>query len=162
MIITTHRIVGANFPLEKFNESMQNTIKEICQYSAKYKVNVNLRMASGKNPVDLDQISALVNSLNEPNLYVSPVAAIILANPDEFEKDLELLKTMKFRILLLATPEKDIYGTLWNTNKPIGNLPDKQGLKQLLSSNPESALILDGIYDGQDEEYKDIKVIENL
>ncbi len=160
LIITTHRTIENNFTMEKFNESLQNTIKEICRYSAKYKINVNLRMTSGRNSANLEQISALVKSVNEPNLYVSPVAALILDNPDEFGKNLALLKNLKFRILLVGAPEKDIYGTLWNINKPINDFPDKQALKQLLLSNPECALVLDGLYCDPDVEYKDIKTIE--
>jgi hypothetical protein len=91
---------------------------------------------------------------------VSPVAALILDNPDEFGKNLALLKNLKFRILLVGAPEKDIYGTLWNINKPINDFPDKQALKQLLLSNPECALVLDGLYCDPDVEYKDIKTIE--
>ncbi|MDP2337009.1 MAG: hypothetical protein Q8N05_11295 [Bacteroidota bacterium] len=162
LILTTHRKVEINFTMEKFNESLQNTIKVICQYAAKHKINVNLRMASGRNPGNLEQISALIKSVNEPNLYVAPVTALILGNPDEFNKNLALLKNLKFRILLVGAPEKDNYGTLWNYNKPINDFPDKQVLKQLLLSNPESTLVLDGLFKGSDEEYKDIKTIENL
>jgi len=125
-------------------------------------INVNLRMALGRDLVNLEQISALVKSVNEPNIYATPAAALILNNSKEFEKNLTLLKNIKFRILLVGAPEKDTYGTLWNINKPINDFPDKQTLKQLLLSNPESALILDGLYCGPDEEYSDIKTIENL
>lgn len=162
LILKTHRGIENNFTMEEFDKSLQQTLKEICQYSMKYKINVNWRQMifGSRNPEKLD--SALVRSINEPNLYVSPVTALILGNPDKFEKNLALLKNLKFRILLVAAPEKDIYGTLWNINKPINDFPDKQALKQLLLSNPESALILDGLYTGSDEEYKDTKTIENL
>jgi hypothetical protein len=162
LILTTHRTIENNFTIEKFNESLQKTIKEICQYSARYKINVNLRMSSGRNPVNLGQTTALVKSVNEPNLFVTPVSALILGNTDEFGKSLAMLKDLKFRILLVGAPEKDIYNTQWNNNKPISDFPDKQALKQLLLANPESALILDGLYNDSDEEYNDIKTIEIL
>jgi hypothetical protein len=161
LILTTHRMIENNFTREEFTKSMQNTIKEICQYSAKQKINVNLKLASGRNPGNLEQMSTLVSSVNEPNLYVSPAAALLLGNPDELNKNITLLKKMKLRNLFVSSPEKDIYGTLWNINKPISDFSDKQALNRLLSTSLEGALILDGIYCDQDEEYLDIKIIEN-
>ena len=161
LILTTHRRIENNFTREEFDKSMQNTIKEICKYSAKQKINVNLRMASGRNPGNLEQMSTLVSSVNEPNLYVSPAAALLLGNPDELDKNISLLKKMKLRNFFVSSPEKDIYGTLWNINKPVSDFSDKQALIRLLSAIPECTLILDGIYCNQDEEYLDIKIIEN-
>lgn len=162
LILKKHRMIENNFTSEKFNESFQNTLKEICRYSEKYKINVHLRMVSGRNGGNLEQTSALVQSVKEPNLYVAPVTAHILNNPDEFGNSLELLKNLKFRIVLISAPEKDIFGTLWNISKPISDYPDQQALKKLLMSNPESALVLDGIFNGPDDEYLDIKTIEKL
>jgi hypothetical protein len=68
---------------------------------------------------------------------------------------------MKLRNFFVSSPEKDIYGTLWNINKPVSDFSDKQALIRLLSAIPECTLILDGIYCNQDEEYLDIKIIEN-
>ena len=113
-------------------------------------------MASGRDTDNLGHISAIVKSVNEPNLFVSPSTALLLAKPEKLGENIELLKNLKFRILLVGAPEKDIYGTLWNTNKPICDFQDKQALKQLISANPECALLLDGLYSSSDEEYKDI------
>ena len=160
LILSMQRTIENNFSREKFNESIQKSIKEICRYSAKHQINVNLRMTSDRNPVDPGLLSTLINSVNEPNLFISPSTAFLLGKPDEFEKNLSLLKKLKYRILLVSAPEKDIFGTLWNTNKPINNYPDKKALKQLLSANPEISQILDGSYCGPDEEYIDINTIE--
>ena len=162
LIINTHRKIENNFTAKQFNESMNATIKEICRYASRYKINVNLRMTLGRNAVNLGEISEMVKSINEPNLFVAPSSAIILSNPEELEKNISLLKGMKVRIFLVAAPQKDIYGTLWNINKPVKDLSDKKSLKQLLITNSESTLIMDGIYAGPDEEYLDIKTIENL
>jgi hypothetical protein len=141
---------------------LQSTLKEICQYSAEHKINVHVRTASDRNSNNLEQASALVQSVNEPNLYVAPVTALILNHPDEFEKNIALLKNLKFRIFLVGAPEKDIFGTHWNNTKPITNFPDQQALKKLLLSNPESTLVLEGLYHGPDEEYMDINTLENV
>ncbi len=162
LIINTHRSIENNFTSKQFDESMNSGVKEICHYAAKYKINVNLRMSLGRNDATLVQLSEMVRSINEPNLFVAPSMAIILNNPEEFEKNLALLKGMKVRICLIAAPEKDIYGTLWNINKPVNSFSDKKALKQFLQTNPESALIMDGLYNGPDAEYSDIKTIETL
>lgn len=162
LIMNTHRSVENNFTTKQFDESMNVTIKEICHYATKYKINVNLRMSLGRNGATLRQISEMVRSINEPNLFVAPSSAIILNNPEEFGKDLALLKGMKVGIFLIAAPEKDIYGTLWNINKPVNSFASKNALKQLLQTHPESVLILDGLFNGPDAEYSDIKTIETL
>jgi len=156
LVLSTHRMVENNFTPVQFDLSLQKTLKEICQYAAINKINVSLRMASGRDTDNLGHISAIVKSVNEPNLFVSPSTALLLAKPEKLGENIELLKNLKFRILLVGAPEKDIYGTLWNTNKPICDFQDKQALKQLLSANPECALLLDGLYSSSDEEYKDI------
>jgi hypothetical protein len=162
LILKEHRMVENNFTREKYHESLQSSLKKICQYSAKNKVNVHLRMASGRNSNNLKQASALVQSVNEPNLYVAPVTALILNNPDEFDENIALLKNLKFRIFLVGAPEKDIFGTYWNNTNAINNFPDRQALKKLLFSNPESTLVLEAVYREPDEEYVDIKTLENL
>ena len=156
LLLSTHRMVENNFTPVQFEFSLQKTLKEICQYAAKNNINVSLRMASGRDTDQLGHISAIVKSVNEPNLFVSPSTALLLAKPEKLQENIGLLKNLKFRILLVGAPEKDIYGTLWNTNKPICDFQDKQALKQLLSANPECALLLDGLYSSTDEEYKDI------
>ena len=162
LILTTHRQTENNFTSEQFNKSLQSVIKEICQYSMKYNINVNLRMNSGRDIDNLEQISALVALANEPNLYISPSSALLLKDPERLDKEISLLKSLKFRIFLIGAPEKDIFGTLWNINKPIINFTDKQTLTKLLRLDKECAYFLDGMYSDTDEEYLDIKTLEDL
>ena len=159
LILSVHRTIENNFTTQQFNESLQKTLKEISLYSAKYTINVSLRMASGRESGNLAQIIALVKSVNEPNLFVAPTTSLLLAKPEELGKNLTLLKNLKIAILLVAAPEKDMYGTLWNTNKPICEYPDRLALKQLFSVIPRCALVLDGLYSSPDEEYNDINYL---
>src|ERR1019366_5314954 len=161
IIIASHRMIENNFTTAQFNDSLLFAIKAISQYAGKNNINVNLRMAPARNPGNLDQVIALVKAANEPNLFAALDAALLLDNTDDFGKNLAILKTMKARLMLVSAPEKDSYGTLWNINKPIHYLADKNGLLQLFSSVPGSDLILDGIYKSKDEEYEDINIIEN-
>ena len=162
LIICAHRSVENNFSEEQFSESLKSTIKEICQYSGKLKINVDLRMTQGRNPGSLEQVAAIVQEVNESNLFIAPVASLLLDNSEKIMKNIELLKNLKFRIFLVSAPEKDLFGTLWNINKPIVDFPDKQRLKELLQINPQSAIILDGLFNSKDEEYRDIKTIEEM
>ena len=162
LIIGAHRSAENNFSEDQFKESLNYTVKEICHYSAKLKINVDFRMTPGRNPGNLEQVSALVLAANEPNLFVAPVSALLSANSGESVNSPELLKNLRFRILLVSAPEKDIYGTLWNTNKPISGVSDKNTLGKILSANPQCSLILDGIYNSKDDEYQDIKTIKAL
>ncbi len=162
LIITRHRMIENNFTREQFFKSLSHTLKEICQYSAKNNINVNLKITSGSNAATLEQISKLMESVNEPNLYASPSSALILNNQAEMERFVTLLKNMKVRLLFVSAPEKDIYGTLWNVNMPVAGFADKQALKELIHSFPGYQLILDGIYNNPDEEYQDIRIIESF
>ncbi|MCX6225534.1 MAG: TIM barrel protein [Bacteroidia bacterium] len=160
LILTTHRGIENNYTGEQFNESMNQTIRELCRYAAKQDINVNLKMTSGRNSNNLEKTAALVQSVGEPNLFVAPSTALILSSFDQLGKDLALLKGMKYRIVFVAALEKDLYGSLWNVNGRVTGYPDLQSFKMLLSANPESALILDGIYNSQDEEYLDASAVE--
>ena len=55
LIITRHRMIENNFTREQFFKSLNHTLKEICQYSAKNDINVNLRITSGSNAATLEQ-----------------------------------------------------------------------------------------------------------
>jgi hypothetical protein len=162
LVLTTHRSIENNFTAEEFNESMLGTIREICRYSKKYNINVNLRMNSGRNVDSLEEIAALVRTANEPNLYLSPSSALLLNGHEYAHRGTSLLKDLKCRIFMIGAPEKDIYGTLWNINKPIYNFPDRQALTEILTPGMGCAYVLDGIYCNTDEEYKDIKSLEDI
>ncbi len=162
LVLTTHRGIENNFTGEQFSESMNQTLRDLCRYAAKLNINVNLKMTTGRNSMNLEKSAALAKSVGEPNLFVAPSAAIILSNPDQVSKDLAILKGLKYRMLFVAAPERDLYGSLWNVNNPITGWSDLKTLKLLLSANPESSLILDGIYNSQDEEYLDVTAIDNI
>ncbi len=162
LIICAHRSVENNFSNEQFSESLKNTLRDLCLYAGRLKININFRMTQGRNPGNTEQIYNLLKEVNEPNFYATPVSSLILADKQGFEKNLGLLKDLKCRMVLLAAPEEDIYNTLWNTNKPIIDFPDKLGLRQILSALSGTAMVMDGLYDSQDEEYLDIRTLEEL
>jgi hypothetical protein len=162
LILKKHRMIENNFSKEKYSESLQKTLKDICQYSATYKINVHLRTTSGRNGLNLEQASALIHSVKEPNFYIAPVTALILKDPQEVEKNIALLKNLKFRLFLVGAPEEDLFGTHWNNTKAIINFPDQQVLKKLFFTVPGSIMVLEGVYHGPDEEYMDVKILDNL
>ena len=162
LIICTHRSVENNFSNEQFSESLKNTIKDLCQYAEKLKINIDFRMTQGRNPGNPEQISSLVKDVNEPNFYAAPVSSLILADNQGFDKNLGILKSLKCRIILVAAPEKDIYNTFWNANKPINDFSDKQRLKEIITALHGSAFVMDGLYDSQDAEYLDIRSLEEV
>lgn len=162
LIISAHRLIENNFSEEQFKASVQQTIKEICNYAAKYSINVNVRMTPAGHPGNLEQVAALVDVVSEPNLFVAPVTALLFDKSSNNEKELALLKTLKYRILLVGAPAKDLSGTLYTITNPIHEFCDMGALKQLLTVNPQRALILDGLYQTKDQEYLDIRTIEEM
>lgn len=160
LILTTHRSIENNFTSEEFHESLLNSIKEICKYSGKYNINVNLRMNTGRDAENINVVAALVASVKEPNLYPAPSSALLLMDPEKLAENISILKSLKYRILLVGAPEKDIYGVLWNINKPLRNFTDNQALTTLLHSCKDCSFVLDCIYNDPDEEYLDIAALE--
>jgi hypothetical protein len=162
LILTTHRTIENNFSREEFDTSFRNTIRDICRVAAEKDIYVNMKMTTNRNMGNLLQTEEFVRSVGVQNLYTAPSAALILSRPDAFEKDIAHLKEMKYRLLFVSAPERDMYGTLWNINSPVSRYADAQGLQKILSLTGESTLIMDGLYLNQDEEYLDLKTIENL
>ena len=107
------------------------------------------------------QIQEFVEKINEPNFYVAPSTALILSNQTDYKMALESLRNIKMRILLVSAPEVDNYGVLWNVNCPIYRYSNHNAMKELFDSVSESTMILDGMYPDKDQEYLDIKIIEN-
>ena len=95
-------------------------------------------------------------------IFPLPDTALLFDKSSNNEKELALLKTLKYRILLVGAPAKDLSGTLYTITNPIHEFSDTGALKQLLTVNPQRALILDGLYQTKDQEYLDIRTIEEM
>ena len=162
LILTTHRTIENNFTEEEFSASLKNTMKSICLMAAARKIDVHLRLVPGKYSDRPEQAKDLQLSVDEPNFYIAPSLAMLTADPENLKANLEIFKELKYSILFIGAPEKDIYGKLWNLNMPLHKYGHYEDIRSILQEAKDKTLLLDGLYDDEDEEYLDIKKMEEL
>ena len=50
----------------------------------------------------------LLQSVDEPNFFIAPSLPMLAADPENLKENLEILKGVKYSILFIGAPEKDI------------------------------------------------------
>jgi hypothetical protein len=119
-------------------------------------------MNPGKFAYRIEQARDLQQSVDEPNFFIAPSLAMLAADPENLKETPEILKGLKYSILFIGAPEKDIYGKLWNLNMPLHKYGHYEYMRSILQEAKDKTLLLDGLYDDRDEEYLDIKKMEEL
>ena len=162
LIITTHRTIENNFTDEEFSKSVVNTLRELCQEASERSINLHLRLCPGKFAGLPGQAKDLQLLVDEPNFYVAPALAMLAGDADNLKKNIEILNELKYSILFIAAPEKDMSGKLWNTSLPLFRYRHDDDIKSVLRTAKDKILLLDGIYKDKDEEYLEIKNLEEM
>ncbi|MGV8092101.1 MAG: hypothetical protein AB2L24_09590 [Mangrovibacterium sp.] len=162
MVLPLHRMVENNISWDQYLELLRTSLRDICREAALNNVDVHIKSVQGGSLKSLEQLSELVKTVNEPNLYVAPSTAMLLYHKEEYAKAVKSLKNEKIRFCFVSAPELDNYKKIWNTNCPVHRYPDPDEVRVLLNAVSGNVLILDGIYPDKDEEYLDVKIIENL
>jgi hypothetical protein len=162
LIMTTHRTIENNYTDEEFSGSLVNTLRSVCQMAAESGINVHLRIVPGKFSSGIEQARDLQSSVDEPNFYVAPSIAMLAGDSENLKKNIEILKDLKYSILFIGAPEKDISGKLWNLNMPLYKYRQNEDFRSVLQLAKEKTLLLDGLFSDKDEEYLEIKNLEEL
>jgi hypothetical protein len=162
LIMTAHRAIENNFTDEDFAASLKNTLRSICMMAAGKGINVHLRLVPGKYYISPVHAKDFLQSVDQPNFYLAPSLAMLAADPGNLKENFEIFKELKYSILFIGAPEKDIYGKLWNLNLPLYKYGHNEDLKSVLHASKDKILLLDGIYVDKDEEYLDNKNLEEL
>jgi hypothetical protein len=162
LIITTHRTIENNFTEEEFSKSVVATVKELCKEASLKGISIHLRLCPAKFAGQTWQAKDLQLSVDEPNFYIAPSLAMLAGDAKNLNKNIEILKDLKYSILFIAAPEKDMSGKLWNTSLPLFKYRQYEDIKPVLRVAKDKILLLDGIYMDKDEEYLEIKNLEQL
>jgi hypothetical protein len=162
LILTTHRTIETNFTDEQFSASLKSSLQLICQAAAAKGINIHLRMVPGKFAYGIEKARDLQLAVGESNFYIAPSLAMLAGDMDNLNKNLGILKELKYSILFIGAPEKDIFGKLWNMNLPLYKYGKNEELRSVLQGAKDKTLLLDGLYDNKDEEYLDIKNLNEL
>jgi len=161
LILSLHRFPENNFTGEQSWDSFETTLRELCENAEGRKINVHLRMCSGKPPRNVKEALQFIARVGVNNLQLAPSIGMLLAektNPDEIAN---LLKK-KVGLWLVSTPAFDIGGHLWNVNAPLAGGDQKHNLADFFSIAPDAPVALDAVYKNQDEEYLDVYVLDRI
>jgi len=162
LIMTAHRTIENNFSDEDFSGSLTNTFRSISQIAAGKGINVHLRIVPGKFASKIEQARNFQSSVDEPNFFLAPSLAMLAGDPDNLKKNIEILKDLKYSIFFIGAPEKDFNDKLWNLNLPLFKYKHNENVRSVLQLAKDKTLVLDGLYNDKDEEYLEIKNLEDL
>jgi hypothetical protein len=160
LILSPHRKVENNFSAQQFLHSFSSTLKEIANYAKEKDVRVHLRLSEYKS-FSPDQIIELMTNVGSDNLFIAPGLPWLSSNGSlKMLSDNQL--DSKIRMIFLSSSEKDLYGQLFNENAPLYKNYNIQEVHGLVERFPGAFWIFDGNYELWDEEYKDVKVFNNI
>ena len=161
LMLASHRNPENNFTSELFNSSLKETLHYLAGKAANASIRIHLRLVNGRDPDWLGKAINWVESLNEKNLFVAPSLALLEKDEANADKNSALLHHPKCSMLLLSSVEKDLQGSNWNFSLPVFQSDHKDLDSRFLNENRDKILILDAVYSNQDEEYLDVKFMND-
>jgi Xylose isomerase-like TIM barrel len=161
LILSLHRVPENNFTRDETWAAFEKTLRRICEQAQSARITVHLRMEPGKPPSDLKEAAAFVARVNVPNLKIAPSTAMLLAAKTGPEA-LSTVPPEKIGMWLLATPARDIGGSVWQYHGPVAGKDSEALLRALLADASGIPLILDAVYPDQDAEYLDARALDRL
>ena len=162
LLLASHRIPENNFTTEQFNISLKETIHKLAGQAAQHSIRLHLRLVNGRYPETLEKAVAFVESMTENNLFVAPSLALLEKDDANAVKNSILLHHPKCSMLLLSSLEKDLQGSSWDFSLPVFQSGYKSLDSRFLNENRGKILVLDAVYSNQDEEYLDVKFMNDL
>ena len=162
LLISTQRTIENNYTMEQFYASLKESFQVLSDYAAKKNIRLLLRQSVGRTPDTIEGLQKLVGEVNRPNFTLAPALSLLLNNEVSLDADLNRLKQMEIKEILISAPEKDIHDQLWNTNAPIYKSDKATLIRKILAAFPQVDYIMDGLYASQDEEYLDGKAMDEF
>ena len=123
-------------------------------------VTLHLRVGPGKPPRNFAEAFHWLDPVGAPNLKLAVETAML---SDKLpEKDMPAWLKGRLGIWLVAAPQSDIAGKVWDTHAPLHSMPDPKATAQWLSAFPAAPKILDAVFETQDEEYLDAVALKRI
>ncbi len=153
MVLSLHRVPENNITREEAWTAFEGSVREICRRAAAQGVTVHLRMSFGKPPHTLKEAVDFVRRVGAVNLRIAPATALLIADKTNPQETAQSVKGI-LGLWLAATPRFDIMGRLWSAH---GSISGDGRVFEYLKAAP-SDVVLDAIYEDQDEEYRDARM----
>lgn len=160
LILSLHRHPENNFTGEQTDAAFETTLKALAKQAAARQVTLHLRMAFGKPPWSLDDGLRWLDRVGAPNLKLAPSMALLAGQTPTPELAARLKPHLGF--WLVAAPERDIAGQLWNAHAPVSQFQGKEAIARWLNLAPEVPVALDAVMAGHDEEYQEAMTLRTL
>ena len=172
LILSLHRVPENDFtPVQTF-ASFNTTLHLLSSQATEYGIQLHIRDAI-KNPLPtvLD-LAVWLNGSGLSSLRIVLNTAILLTQ--ELTPDLQYLIAHQSSLLLLNAPSVDMFGARYSFNTPVSQADSatQSSLRELLlklcvfrgcpyrSSSPAYPLVLDGYFNHPDEQYLDVRFLE--
>jgi len=160
LVFTLHRDPENNFTGEQANAGYTSTLKNLAARAAARGVTLHLRMGPGKPPRNFAEAFHWLDPVDAPNLKLAVGTAMLT---DKLPQE-EMPAWLKDRLgmWLVAAPQTDIAGKVWNPHAPLHSLRDLKATAQWLATAPSAPKILDAVYGNQDDEYLDAMILDRM
>ena len=156
LILSLHRTPENNISHEETLNSFCQTLKRICAKAERETIVVHLRLTP-KRPVTMAEAEEFLSRVQASNLRIAPSIGLLThqrVKPGEAEIAEELVS-----LWLLSGPEADEDGKLWSVNAPAAGRVAQDAVKDWFHLAPGAAVVLDGVYRDQDEEFADLQLL---
>jgi len=160
LILSLHRQPENNFSGRQTQEGFEKTLRRLAADAAGLGINLHLRMAFGKPPWTLDDMDVLIEKVGARNLRMAAGTAL-LSRTDVSADAARILKA-RLGLWLVAAPQVDLSGKLWDAHAPLHRVPERAGIAAWIALVPDAPTLLDAVFTNQDEEYLDAVTLAQL
>jgi hypothetical protein len=94
------------------------------------------------------------------NLHIA--ASTALLSQADISADAAGILKARLGLWLLAAPQVDQSGKLWNAHAPLHRVADRAPVAAWLSLAPDAPVLMDAVFASPDEEYLDAQALERL
>ena len=160
LILSLHRYPENNFTDEQTRAAFETTLRVVARLAESNHIILHLRMAFGKPPGSLAEMSALLDKVGASNLRIAASTAL-LVRADDSAKARPILQE-KLGLWLVAGARTDAAGALWDAHAPLHKLPDLGPIAAWLALCPDRPMLLDTLSTTPDEVYLDAVALARL
>ena len=157
MLLSLHRTPETNYTGDETRASFETTLRTVCAKAAEKGLDVLLRPTL-QTP-GLPAVATMIEKVAAPNLRLAPSIALLIQQDHTPESAKALLEN-RVGLWLASAAEVDLNGTAWTAQASLHGHVAPEELAPWLDAFPETPLALDGVYEGVDAEYRDIKILE--
>ena len=161
LVMSLHRSPETNYTQEQTRKDFENSLREICRLSDEKGITVYLRVSPNKPPYSIEEARQYIETVGAPNLRIAVCTAAVFAGESSARDSLNEVKD-HIGLWLVAMPGVDIGGKLWSVHERVAGHASVESLRNILTVLPDVPVVLDCVYSNHDEEYADVKVLEDM